>query len=149
MCSPEDCTFANLQVLTCLFSKIWSCWFIVSAALLYDRKSIYLLLFHKIYCCFPVWILRPRESSDIGQILLYPFLGKQKCHYRLLCSYQSLKHSFDFCNGRKNDSKEPSVDIADGQSNTHFFFSILYVKPNTCVSFQLHKNQPYVIWEPN
>lgn len=66
-----------------------------------------------------------------------------KCHYRLLRSYQSSKHGFDFCNGRRNDSNEPNVDAADGQSDTRFFFSILHVKKNPAVSPQLCENFPF------
>lgn len=115
---------ASKQCALLRLALFWSCCLSLPSFLMW--QEIFLLWFLQMYCCFPLRFLRPRHSSGIGQMLSYPLSGKQKCHYRLLCSYQSSKHSFDFCNGRRNDSNEHSVDAADGWSNTYLFFNILF-----------------------
>lgn len=71
----------------CLFFQIWSCCLRLRTFLMW--QEIFLLLLHQMYYCVPLQLLRVRESSAICQMLSYPFSGEQRCHYRLLYSYQS------------------------------------------------------------
>lgn len=102
---------------------------------------MFLSLFQQMYYCFPLRLVRPRESSGIGQVMSYPFSGKQSAI--TVCCIHIKDRSTALISVMAGEMTQMSpVWMQLMVEVTHISSSVFYMRSKIFTYFQLHTNLP-------